>query len=512
MKMRLSTRLTLFFLATLAVVLAGFSVALYVLAAKYLHRQADERLEAALNTLVAAAEIGPEGVEWEPDERSLTFGRRTIEGQFSWRVGDDRGQRLDGSSADEMDRILAGPPGVPGTERHARSFLDRSEKPWRVLTRRLDWPEGNPRESNVSGQSSDRHSALVFGAAVSLEGVILTLRNLALALVGLTLGIWTLALVFVRRLCRTALRPVTMMAEAARAIGGHGPDERLPNPETGDELQELGRSFNDLLDRLHESFDRQRQFTGDASHQLRTPLTAIQGQVDLALRQERSAEEYRRVLYLVQRKTRHVRQIVESLLFLARADADAQRPQMEPIELSAWVRDHLQGRTGPRASDVRLEACSTGVFWVWAQHVLLGELLDNLLENAEKYSEPGTPIIVDLRLESDVVTLAVEDSGIGIAEGEITHVFEPFYRSPEARRRGSSGLGLGLSVASRLSQLFGGRLDAQSQPNRGSRFTLTLPLTEQPGPNSIALPGSPVAESDAETESPKLVVLRTEST
>ena len=109
MIMRLSTRLTLFFLATLAVVLAGFSVTLYVLAAKYLHRQADERLEAALNTLVAAAEIGPEGVEWEPDERSLTFGRRTIEGQFSWRVGDDRGQRLDGSSADEMDRILAGP-------------------------------------------------------------------------------------------------------------------------------------------------------------------------------------------------------------------------------------------------------------------------------------------------------------------------------------------------------------------------------------------------------------------
>ena len=268
------------------------------------------------------------------------------------------------------------------------------------MTRRLDWPQGNRGEPNVNGQSSDRHNALVFGAAVSLEGVRLTLRNLALALAGLSLGIWTLALVFVRRLCRTALRPVTMMAEAARAIGGHGPDERLPAPETGDELQELGRSFNDLLDRLHESFDRQRRFTGDASHQLRTPLTAMQGQVDLALRQERSAEEYRRVLHLVQRKTRHVRQIVESLLFLARADAEAQRPQLEPIELSVWVRDHLRGSTGRRTSDVRLQASSTGPFWVCAQPVLLGELLDNLVENAAKYSEPETPIVIDLGHEA----------------------------------------------------------------------------------------------------------------
>ena len=108
-------------------------------------------------------------------------------------------------------------------------------------------------------------------------------------------------------------------------------------------------------------------------------------------------------------------------------------------------------------------------------------------------------------MKRDLVTLAVEDSGIGIAEGEVTHVFEPFYRSPEARRRGSSGMGLGLSVASRLAQLFGGRLDVMSQPDHGSRFTLTLPFTEQPGPNSMALPGSSVAESDAETDSPELV-------
>ena len=489
--MRLSTRLTLFFLATLGVVLLGFSVTLYVMAAKYLDRQADERLEAALNTLAAAAEIGDFGVEWEPHERSLSFGRRTIEGQFFWRVADHRGERLDGSSSGEMDRILADRLGKAAAMQRARSDVEFSGVPWRVMTRRLDSPGINRGGSAATGGGAGRHNALVFGAAVSLEGVRATLRNLASALAGLSVGIGIVALVFVRRLCRTALRPVTLMAEAAQAINGHDLDERLPMTGTGDELHELGRSFNDLLDRLHESYERQRRFTGDASHQLRTPLTAIQGQVDLALRQERSSDEYRRVLTLVQRKTYHVRQTVESLLFLARTDAEAQEPQLEPIELSAWALDHLRSFSGPRASDVRLEAASPGPLWVRAHSSLLAELLDNLLENAAKYSEPGTSIVVHLGREGDRAALTVEDSGIGIAEEEIPHVFEPFYRSPEARRRGSSGLGLGLSVAVRLARLFGGRLEVTSKPNRGSRFTLLLPLAEKPVPE----PRSLVADS-----------------
>src|SRR5262245_65041900 len=105
--MRLSTRLSLFFLGSLALVLLGFSLALYLMASRYLHHQADERLDAALNTLAAAAEVGPEGVEWEPRERSLSFGRRALETQLAWQVCDERGVHLDGSSGSEPDRLLA---------------------------------------------------------------------------------------------------------------------------------------------------------------------------------------------------------------------------------------------------------------------------------------------------------------------------------------------------------------------------------------------------------------------
>jgi signal transduction histidine kinase len=164
-----------------------------------------------------------------------------------------------------------------------------------------------------------QHDVLALGAATSLEGVHATLRNLALMLAGLSLVIWTTALAAGRRLCGAARRPLTEMAEAAHAIGGDGDDARgrLPAPEVDDELGELGRSFKALLDRLGESLERQQRSSGDASHQLRTPLTALQAKVELALRQVRTLVEYRRVLALVQAKTRHLRQIVDGLTLLS---------------------------------------------------------------------------------------------------------------------------------------------------------------------------------------------------
>ncbi len=312
--MRLSTRLSLFFLSALAVVLLGFSAALYGMASVYLHRQVDERLEAIVNTLVAAAEVGPRGVEWEPQERTLSFGRRTLEGTFVWQVLDERGEQIDGASPGELPLALGGSRDEASKSPH--SVVGPRGMTWRAM-RRILTPAGDARQSPGDETESPRlHSALVLNAAVSLEGVQGTLRNLALVLVSLSAGLWIMALFFGRWLSRHALRPVTRMAEAAHAIGGEEIDQRLPVPRTDDELEELGQSINALLDRLQESFERQRRFTGDASHQLRTPLTAILGQVELALRQNRDVDEYKRVLGIVQRKTKHLRQIVESLLFL----------------------------------------------------------------------------------------------------------------------------------------------------------------------------------------------------
>jgi signal transduction histidine kinase len=281
------------------------------------------------------------------------------------------------------------------------------------------------------------------------------------------------------------------MAAAARAMDAADRESRLPVPATRDELADLSQAFNGLLDRLDESFERQRRFTGDASHQLRTPLTALLGQIEVALRREREADDYRQVLTRMQQQARHLQRIVESLLFLTRADAEAHAPERERLDLGVWLSAHLQGWSEhPRAGDLHIElehaaqASDTShllalrapePFNVAVQPVLLGELVDLLLENACKYSPPGTPITLRLEHVSGQVRLSIEDQGGGIAAKDLPHLCEPFYRAPDARRRGIAGLGLGLAIAKRIAEAFGGRLVVASQEGKGSCFTVEWP-------------------------------------
>jgi two-component system, OmpR family, sensor kinase len=289
----------------------------------------------------------------------------------------------------------------------------------------------------------------------------------------------TLVVAAGRWLCRRALTSLTRMAAAARTIHADDLGQRLPSAGAGDELEDLGRAFNDLLARLQESFERQRRFTGDASHQLRTPLTAILGQIEIMLRRDRPAEEYERVLKLVQKQTAHLRLIVEMLLFLARVDAETKLTDLETIDCSQWLAAHLQTwAPHARAEDLKFQAASNGPYWVRAQAPLLGQLIDNLLDNATKYSAPGTAVVVRIGEEPGFVVVAVEDEGAGVASDELPHIFEAFYRSPHSRRVGVGGVGLGLAVAKRVAGAFGGRLGAESKPGNGSRFTLQLPRVD----------------------------------
>jgi len=482
--MRLDTRLSLSFLGTLALILVGFSAALYLAAAKHLHRQVDERLEAVINTLAAAAEVNEDSVEWEPAERRLSFGRRTEAGSLAWVVRNSQGRTIDRSAPGMADPDPAGWMRLATGRPHR--VADAAGRPWQVLARKLEGAgSGSSQPGTTPPEPSDGidptkpevgpSRALVLGAAISLAEVGDTLRTLASVLILLSTGTWTICLLVGGRLVRRALRPVAAMAEVAHAIAGHSFDERVPTPASGDELEELGRAFNGLLDRHYEAHERQRRFTGDASHQLRTPLTALQGQVDLALRHPRSVEEYQRVLAVIQAKTRHLRRIVEALLFLARADGESHRPPLERVELTAWLRDHLTARIGPWTHTIRFEPVDLTANWVEVDSTLLGELVANLLDNACKYSAPGTLILVRAIPSGASVRLSVTDQGIGIDPTEVPHVTIPFYRTDSARRRDGQGLGLGLYVASRIARLFGGHLEVASRPGAGTTVSVVLP-------------------------------------
>ncbi|MEO2092262.1 MAG: HAMP domain-containing sensor histidine kinase [Gemmataceae bacterium] len=486
--MSLTNRLSLFFLAALAVVLAGFSVSVFVLARWHLHAQADLRLRAAMQTLVASTEVFPDHVEWEPHLRRITVGDDPGPEQVRWAAHGPDGTLVDCSQNLQQQ--------VGGGE------LPADGAGWRVLVHRVEagkfegeplagggelasspLPGGGSVENplSVSQRPEDRGfvgSGLVLTVAIREGPTHAMLAQLAWGMTLVSAVIWLTAAVWGRWLCRKALDPAVRMAAAARTIrqdpaGGRA----LDVAPTGDEFEDLGRAFNDLLTSLRDALTRQERFTGDASHQLRTPLAALQASVEVTLRQERGPAEYKRVLEVVRRRSDQLRQIIDSLLFLARNGAEVPLPDVKAVDLGEWSRAWLSGWDAhPRAADFDFRPAG-GSTPVSTNPGLLGQALDNLLDNACKYSEPGSSITVAVEAGEGEAILTVSDRGHGIAADDLPLVWEPFFRSAQARLVGSNGAGLGLTVARRLVTLLGGRLDVRSAFGAGSQFQIVLPLS-----------------------------------
>lgn len=481
--MSLTGRVSLFFLGTLAVVLVGFSVGLYCLAGSYLRGQTDDRLNAALDVLEVAVDLKPTGPEWDADEdeRHITIGLDHAIGAVRWLVLDGNGATVAHSKNVEPQSELF-PVWRDDMETGVLTATDAMGNPWRIHVRRLgdDPPMASSPEGVSDATTPPNRHVLVLAAGVQTTPMQTTLGRLAMALFGFSVVLWLLAAVAGRWVCRRALAPLTAMAHSAHAIQATNLDERLPIPTANDELRELGMAFNDVLDRVQEAFERQRRFTGEASHQLRTPLTALLGQVEVALRRERGAEEYRVLLEKVGGQGNHLVKVVEMLLFLARADAESRFPASEYVDLETWVKDHVATWSEhPRYRDVTVQTDRTAPH-VAAPPVALAQLLDNLLDNACKYSRPGSAIVVRVAKRADKALLEVEDHGMGMSPDEVKEAFAPFFRSPRARRDGIGGAGLGLAIVMRIATALGGVMRLQSQLSNGSTFTLEMPVCELP--------------------------------
>jgi len=354
---------------------------------------------------------------------------------------------------------------------------------WRVFHRRIEAPPPTELSSKAhfgERDPSERFAYIDLSVAVPCDAVTSALRGLALILTGVSIAVWLAAFVSSCWICRRALRPVTAMATRARAITVNDLGERLPVPATRDELATLGNSFNGLLDRVEEAFERQQRFAGDASHQLRTPLAALLGQVEVCLRHPRSDSEYRETLEKVHGRGEHLRLIVESLLFLTRSDADALPAALEAVDLAEWLQDHLQSCTAnSRAADLHV-AIDPGPYPVKLHSVLFGQLLDNLLDNAFSYSPNCSPVTIGMTTKGGSIVLSITDCGVGILAEDLPLIFNPFFRSASARRSGNTGIGLGLAIARRIATAHGGTITVRSEPHQGTRFQVRVPrrLTE----------------------------------
>jgi heavy metal sensor kinase len=479
--MKLVTRVSAFFLAALAVALIGYSAVIYYLISNYLYRQFDADLHGALDLLAASVEVEQDDAKWQPGEHGIDLSQPMFN-EVSWIVANETGQMVDRSphidrKNPQFQAILE-----YSRQQHSPTTTAKEIGDWRILQRELSAPDPKP----VTLREPHEFTSVRITVGRSLDELKPSLNRLAWVVSTLPLALWLIAAAAGRWFVGKALEPVRAMAARARSTTQADFSLRLPVDETGDELAELGASFNHLLDRLQSAFKRQQRFTGDAAHQLRTPLAVLLGQIGVARRRPRSTEEYQQTLALLEKQTIELNQIVESLLFLARSEEDAVPPNLERVALDDWLADYLERwQSHPRWTDMTANFNSDVA--VKITPVLFTQALDNLLNNAFAYSKAGTPVeLVADRMGSHAV-VSVQDQGMGISAADQATIFEPFIRAAEARQLGISGTGLGLAIVAQIARALGGEARCESKPGEGSTFSLHLPYESVSFPREEAI-------------------------
>jgi heavy metal sensor kinase len=280
-------------------------------------------------------------------------------------------------------------------------------------------------------------------------------------------------------LSRRALSPVDALVRTALSITGTTLSSRLEKLSTGDELQRLSDTLNEMLDRIELAFRRVTQFTADASHELRTPISLVRTEAELALRRSRGEAEYKAALRHILLEAERTTSLIEELLALARADAGRETLNLHPVDVRETLREVAEGwRRVAHISNLQFsETIGPRESLVLADEAALRRAIDILLDNAFKYTpSPGT-VHLSLEQKIDKVVITVRDTGVGIAAEEQSKVFERFYRVDKARSRDMGGAGLGLSIAQWIVQQHGGTINLESSLGKGSIFRVELPLT-----------------------------------
>lgn len=279
-------------------------------------------------------------------------------------------------------------------------------------------------------------------------------------------------------LSRRALSPVDALVRTARTITGTTLSSRLEKLSTGDELQRLSDTLNEMLDRIEAAFRRVTQFTADASHELRTPVSLVRTEAELALRRSRGESEYKVALQHILLEAERTTSLIEELLALARADAGRETLNLHPVELRQALRGVVDGWR--QVASIRnlqfTESLGLQEPLVSADEAALRRVVNILLDNAFKYTPSPGSVQLSLKQQNDKAVITVRDSGVGIATEEQSRIFERFYRVDKARSRDMGGAGLGLSIAQWIVQQHGGSIQVESNPGHGSIFRVLLPL------------------------------------
>jgi two-component system OmpR family sensor kinase len=453
-RLPIRVRVTAAFAAAMALVLAATGLFVYVRLESHLSRALEQQLRVRASDLTAL--VAERGQPLATDRSS-----RFVEpGESYAQLLDTRGRVVDATPPLGRTSLLT--EAELAAARGETIFADRGsvpglDEPSRLLATPIV-SRGSRRVLVVGLTSQDRAETLS-----SLRYELLIAGPIALVLASLAGYV----------LAGLALRPVESMRRRAEAIGAETPGERLPVPQTGDELERLGNTLNDMLERLEAALLRERGFVADAGHELRTPLALLRTELELALRHGESFEELREAVRQSSEEVDRLAQLAEDLLLIARSDQGRlplRLETLEPSELLASTANRFEwrGQEAGRGVRVRPDATSS---CVKGDRLRLEQALANLVDNALRYGDGEVRLTASQA--NGVVELHVTDEGDGFPPEFIEHAFERFSRADHARSRG--GTGLGLSIVRVIAEAHGGTAHAANPDGGGADVWVALP-------------------------------------
>jgi len=406
----------------------------------------------------------------DPDESSAVAGAQKV-----YLIADAQGHVMDGSSnyqslgmdkPAQIRRVLQSP-GAIWTE-----TTDGRNVPYLIRASYVYGEEDASKKFYVAIGTSLADSRRILNR-FTLQGVILLPLVI---LTGIVIG-W----IFAGR----ALTPVLEIAQTAQRISGSNLSLRIPVRGAGDELDRLIETFNQMIERIEINFNQVRQFSTDVSHELRTPITVVRGQLEVALFTATTVEQYRDAIVNSLSDIERLSQIVRALLLLSQAETGQVILQKQRLDLVDVVENIVEQFQIPAEGGELTLRLIAGVSHCEGDfdRVQIERMLSNLLSNAIKFTPPGGEIRVVLDRRDHEATIRVEDTGEGIPDEHLPHIFDRFYRVRGAGEQASpeKGLGLGLSFVAWIVRAHGGTVEVQSEPGKGTVFSLTLPLSSPGG-------------------------------
>jgi heavy metal sensor kinase len=363
----------------------------------------------------------------------------------------------------------------------------------------LDVPPENPSDrirflkegSYVANQNSLIHSLRTASKRINVRGtgivieVVEPLNGVDLALlyferflligVPVLMGLGTFGAFWITR---RALAPVDRITMDARSITANNLSGRLAVPKAVDELRRLSETLNQMLDRIETSFKSIRQFTADASHELRAPMTLIHAAADFSLRRDRSKEELQDAMGRILRESKRTTALVDDLLLIARSDSDQAAFERNSIDLSSMLNDvSTQASTLAQAKYIKIvPKIPNQAVVIAGDELSIRRLFMALVDNAVKYTPEHGTVWINLDIENKQAAIQLRDTGLGISNDDLPRVFDRFWRADKVRSRDEGGTGLGLAIAKGITERHGGTLRVESQLGHGSTFSVRLPL------------------------------------